>query len=152
MRFLSHPSIFDRKPLSLKALSFHTRRLHDSRDLRKELAWEPRWLDPITGGAGVLRTFLCVPVEPRSTILSSLLALHPPSPTFPLFVHGSRHKIRLCCVQACVFLGRCIHAFSSFLPLRRSVTQPPLSFASFSLSISLSLSLPARTERKLNPT
>jgi len=89
MRFLSRPSVFDRKPLSLKILSFHTCQLRDLRDLRKELAWEPRWLDPITGGAGVLRTFLCVPVEPRSTILSSLLALHPLSLTFPLFVHGS---------------------------------------------------------------
>lgn len=116
--FLSGPRVsVIVRPLTSAASSIRAS-VADLRDVRKELAWEPRWLDPITGGAGVLRTFLCVPVEPRSAILSSRLALHPPSPTFPLSVHGSRHKIRLCCVQACVFLGRCIHAFSSLLPLR----------------------------------
>lgn len=46
-------------------------------DRNDRSAWEPRWLDPITGGAGVLRTFLC-PCPRRSsrpTILSLLVHL-----------------------------------------------------------------------------
>lgn len=64
---------------------------------------------------------------------------------------ASEHEVRLCCVQACVFLGRCIHAFSSSSSSSTSslcltacarCTAPPR----------LRLSPPARTQRKLNPT
>lgn len=61
--------------------------------------------------------YSCVPVQARAvhSFLSSLSYLLPPF--VPFSVDESPHKVRLCCVQACVFLDRCIHAFSSFFPL-----------------------------------
>lgn len=78
----------------------------------------------------------CVPVQARLAfnhplfLSSSFLRLS----FLPLW-STTVHKVRLCCVQACVFLGRCIHAFSSLL-LLSDLPLPTLHTAVF-LGVSL---------------
>lgn len=118
------------KPLTLAAYDVsHI----DSRDLIKDLAWEPRWLDPITGGAGGFRTFLYVPVEPHSSSpLFSLSINPPPRFSFPSTGVGTRSAY-VVYKPACFLAGVYTHFLPPYSPPRRSVTQPPLSFASLSI-------------------